>query len=260
MMIMSGLGPALAVEAAKFRRARVPVTTTAMLVGGVALMCVAMLLAVRAGDPTTVAKFGPMVARGGWSGLLASAAQITAVGGLLGFGVVVGWCFGREFTDGTVTGLFGLPVRRDTLAAAKLLVFGAWAVAVSAGLTIALGAAGLLLGFGVPDGRIGLLLVKQCALGLLTALLALPAALAASLGRTVLAGIAMVIGIVVVTQIAVISGLGSWFPFAAPGLWAIGQATGAPPVAPLQLALVTPVALLSAGLTVRVWHTLQLDR
>ena len=64
MMIMSGLGPALAVEAAKFRRARVPVTTTAMLVGGVALMCVAMLLAVRAGDPTTVAKFGPTVARG----------------------------------------------------------------------------------------------------------------------------------------------------------------------------------------------------
>jgi ABC-2 type transport system permease protein len=142
---------ALETEASKFRRASVPRVTAAMLVGGIAIMCAGMLLAAEHGDPQAVAKLGPVVALGGWTALLSSAAQITAVGGLIGFGVALAWSFGREFVDGTITGLFALPVTRGQLAGAKFVVFGLWSLAVSAGLVLALLSCGLALGLGLPQ-------------------------------------------------------------------------------------------------------------
>ena len=62
-------------------------------------------------DPQLLAKLGP-VADGDWHGFLLGAAQITGAGGLGGFAVVLAWMFGREFGDGTIAGLFALPVRR----------------------------------------------------------------------------------------------------------------------------------------------------
>ncbi len=65
---------------------------------------------------------------GDWNGFLLGAAQITGAGGLGGFAVVLAWMFGREFGDGTITGLFALPVRRTTIALAKLIVYVVWVV------------------------------------------------------------------------------------------------------------------------------------
>ena len=256
MTALLGLAPALAAESTKFRHARVPLVCTAMLVAGISGMSLAILLAARAGDPSAVVKFGPVVSRGGWAALLGTAGQISAVGGLLAFGVTAGWIFGREFTEGTITGLFGLPVGRSALAVAKLVVYAAWAGLVSLATALVLAAVGLVTGLGWPDQTALNLLVRQVLLGLLTALLAVPAGWAATLARTVLAGIAAVIGMVVVAQVLVVAGVGAWFPFAAPGLWASGVAR----VAPAQLALVVPVGLLAGAMTVRAWARLQLDR
>ena len=85
-----------------------------------------MMAALASGDPQLVAKLGPGASRD-WRGLVGVAAQISGAGGFLAFGVVGAWLFGREFTDGTITGLFGLPVGRGTIAAAKLAVYAAWA-------------------------------------------------------------------------------------------------------------------------------------
>ena len=41
------------------------------------------------------------------------AAQILSVMSFLGVGFVVAWCFGREFTDRTITGLYALPTSRS---------------------------------------------------------------------------------------------------------------------------------------------------
>lgn len=252
---------ALETEACKFRRAPVPRAAAVMLVGGIAIMCVAMLLAAEHGDPRAAAKLGPVVAMGGWEALLNTAAQITAVGGLIGFGVVLAWSFGREFIDGTITGLFALPVTRGQLAGAKFAVFGLWSLAVSAGLVLALLGCGLALGLGLPQAAVLDLLARQFAVSVLTAALALAAGLAASLGRSLLAGIASVIGIVVLAQVMAIAGAGGWFPFATVGLWAttLGPDLFAV-VSPLQLSLVVPTAAVLVWLTIRRWRRLQLDR
>jgi len=255
------LGAAITTEALKIRRARVGVATLIMLDIGIAVVCVAAVLGARSDDAALAAKLGPLVAEGGWAGYLSASAQVTAVAGLLGFGVVLAWQFGREFSDGTVTGLFAIPVPRRIMAAAKLLVYMCWAFVVSSGLVVSLLIGGASLGLGLPGSDIWSLLARQYGLALLTAGLAVPAAWAATLGRGLLAGIASIIAVIMLAQIAVFTGLGAWFPFAAPGLWA-ATAGGGPHslVSAGQLTLVAPVAAAFAGLTLQAWHRLQLDR
>lgn len=68
--------------------------------------------------------------------------------GLLGFGVALSWTIGREFSDGTITGLFALPVSRPVIALAKLLVHLLWITAVAVALTALTGTVGLALRLG----------------------------------------------------------------------------------------------------------------
>lgn len=246
---------ALATEFAKFLRARVPLTTTALLAVGIAVLCAAMLSALGSGDPQLVAKLGALADPGGWVGFVMTASQITAIGGLLGFGVVLSWLFGREFSDGTVTGLFALPVGRGTIAGAKLMVYALWSVAVAVLLVVALLLLGVTAGLGPIPPEASEVIVRQAAVTVLTAALALPAAWAATLGRGLLAGIGTIVAVVVATQVAVFTGPGAWFPFASPGMWAVGS-----PVSPLQLGLVVPVAALFSVLVIVAWRRLQLDR
>ena len=109
-----------------------------------------------------------------WTGLVSTAAQITGAGGLIGFGVVLAWLFAREFADGTITGLFALPIGRGTIAAAKLAIYTVWAVSVSLLIAAALLLLGLVLGFGMPDASAWAGLGRQLGLGILTAAIALP--------------------------------------------------------------------------------------
>lgn len=247
--------PALVTELVKLTRATVVRATTIILVLGVSLICSSMLLATNTGDPQIAAKLGALIDPGGWAGYLTIAAQVTAAGGLLGCGVVLSWMFGREFGDGTITGLFAIPVSRPTIAAAKLLVYLAWLLICSAALLAALLVFGLAFGLGPIPAAVLPALGRQFVLAVLTGVIAMPVAWAATLGRSVLAGIAVAVGILVLSQIAAVAGVGLWFPFSVPALWAIG---GDVPSAHLALAI--PIVLASAALAMHSWQRLQLDR
>ena len=253
---MSEVTAALAVEARKARSARVLWSTGVLLVVGVAVLAGAMVAAARSGNAEVAAKLGPTAAAGDWPALLGVAAQVTAAGGLLAFGVGISWLTGREFADRTVSGLFGLPVGRGTIAAAKMLVYAGWALAASLALTALLPLVGLLIGIGLPSVADLIGLSRQFALGVLTALIAVPAGWAASIGRGLLPGIATAVGILVVAQVSVVAGVGGWVPFVAPAAWAIH------PDGPTSLALllVPAVPLVFGVATVLAWRRLQLDR
>lgn len=253
---MNTLLAAVAVEARKARSARVLWATGVLLVVGVAGLAGVTVVAARSGDAEIAAKLGPIAATGDWPALLGVAAQVSAAAALLAFGVGISWLTGREFADHTVSGLFGLPVGRGTVAAAKLVVYGVWATAVSLAITLVLPVVGLLVGLGWPAGADLAGLVRQLALGLLTALIAVPAGWAASLGRGLLPGIGTAVGIMAVAQIAAIAKIGSWVPFVAPAFWALQ------PTADRAAALLAvPLVPLTFGFAlVWVWRRLQLDR
>jgi ABC-2 type transport system permease protein len=248
--------PAIWAETVKLAGSTVGRVGSIAIVVGISVLSGTMLLAAGTDDPQLLAKLGPG-ASGDWRGFLLGAAQITGAGGLGGFAVVLAWMFGREFGEGTITGLFALPVRRSTIALAKILVYGAWATVMSVLLAAVLVLVGTAAGLGPITADVGGMLARQVALSAMSAAITIPVAWAATLSRSVLGGVSVAIGLVVVAQVSVLTGLGGWMPLAAPALWAISGGTA---VTPVQLLLVVPFVAIAVLLTAWSWKRMQLDR
>ncbi|WP_353826489.1 ABC transporter permease [Agromyces sp. SYSU T0242] len=253
---VAGIGAAVAVEARKAVASRVMASTTVLLVAGIGALALVMLLAAASGEEQVLAKLGPLAGVPGWAGLVGVVLQITAAAGLLAFGVALSWMFGREFADGTVAALFALPVSRSAIALGKLVVYAAWSTGVAVALTGVVAILGFAMGFGATDAAGLGELARIPVLVVLSALIAVPAAWVASLGRGLLPGIAATIGIIVVAQVSALADVGAWVPLVAPALWAI--APGSVPAAALLTAPSVP--LVFGALTAWTWSRLQLDR
>ena len=253
---MSGVGTAFAVELRKAAASRVLPWTTGILVLGLTVLTGVMLAAVAAGDERIIARMGPLAEAGGWEALVGTAAQIFAAGGFLACGVAVSWLFGREFADGTVSGLYALPVRRSAIALGKLGVYLAWAASVAAVLTALLAGLGAAAGLFGDDATGAVELARIPLLTVLIACLAVPAGWIASLARNILAGIAATVVLAVVGQVGAVLGIGTWVPLVAPALWAIDP--GAVPGPALLVVLLVPIAF--GGATALTWARMQLDR
>lgn len=255
---MTAFTAALHVELRKALASRVMRTTTVLLVLGIAVLAAALVGAASAGNEQILAQLGPLAAQSGWSLLTGVTAQITAVGSLLAFGIALSWAFGREFTEGTVTGLFGLPVSRPRIALAKLLIHLGWVILVAAALPLLVLGAGVLLNMGTVDGAVLNQLGRQFVLTVLSGLLATPAAWVATLGRGLLAGIATTLVVLIAAQVSVIAApaVAGWLPLSAPALWALQPES----VHGWQLAPVAVVPIAFGTLTAIAWRRLQLDR
>jgi ABC-2 type transport system permease protein len=248
------------VELLKLRRARVPAVAAVVVLLGPALLAWAFVAAGDAsqGDPLSV-KVSAMALGDGWAGYLNGLTQIAATGGLVGIGIVAAWCFGREFADHTVVSLYASATSRRAVAGAKLVVLTGWSCGVAVLAAPAALGVGLLAGLGAPDGSAVAALGRLAALLALTGLLALTVGLFASVGRGYLAGFSGLIALVVAPQLAIVLGIGGWFPWSTPALWAIAPLNpGFTPVPAWQLLVVPAAALVSAGLTLAWWQRAEL--
>lgn len=154
-----------------------------------------------------------------WPGYFALLAQMVAVGGMLLFGMVVIWLFGREFADKTLKDLLALPTSRAAVVLAKLVVALAWSLL----LTVELVALGLPLGavLGLDGWSTRVLLHGVGVIAttaFLTVTLATAYALAASWSRGYLAAVATLFVTAITAQIVWAVGYGAWFPWAVPSL------------------------------------------
>ncbi|MGH1549683.1 ABC transporter permease [Leifsonia poae] len=247
---------AASVETRKLAAARVPIVTLVLLSAGVAAICLSTIVAVENGSPEIVAKLGPLVAAGGWPGYLNAALQVTAAAGAGGCGIPLSWSFGREFSEGTISGLFALPVSRTVIAGAKIATYALWSVVAAVVVTGVLLLGGLAVGLGAPTWTDVGVALRIPVLVVLTAGMVLPAAWVATLSRGLLGGIAVTILLVASAQVLAFAGAGAWYPPAAPALWAL-QPTAENGAALLVGQLVPAVFL---GLTLLSWRRMQLDR
>lgn len=250
------MNAALRVESLKLAHSLVGVIATLAIVLGMIGLLGGITAGVASGNPEMIAQAGPAASLD-WGGLLAGAAQITAVAALLGFGIVLAWMFGREFADGTITGLFALPISRTRIALAKLVVYALWAVIVSTTTAIGTLVLGLLLGYGAPGGDAWAALGRLWALAMLSAGLAMPVGWIVTLTRSLLSGVASTIALIVIAQVGALAGAGGWMPVAAPALWAMSNGGH---VSPAQLALTVGFAAVFVWLTGWSWSRLQLNR
>jgi len=170
-----------------------------------------------------------------WSSYLRLYGQMIAAGGFFLFILVIAWVFGREFVDGTLKDLLAVPVRRSSILLAKFLVISLWSVM----LALVIWLAGLALGalIQLPGGSPAVIVHGSLAV-LMTACLViisvLPFALVASLGRGYLLPLGVAVLTLILTNFVAIVGWGEYFPWAVPGIYALGDS----PLPPASYAIV----------------------
>ena len=187
-----------------------------------------------------------------WRGYFGLMYQMASMLGVIGFGFVAAWIFGREYSDRTVKDLLALPVPRSMIVTAKLIVMSLWSMLLAL-LMFSVGlVAGLLIHLeGWPDAAVPhafAVFMVTCAL---TLLVSFPVAFFASWGKGYLLPIAYIILTMIFTQIVIsgFPGLGPYFPWAVPALY-----SGA--AGPLARALTTSYVIISLTGTAGIAATL----
>lgn len=254
------LRAAMAVEALKLRRSTVARIATALLVLLVPLGSVGMVALARSPQAVgpTAAKLADYATGDLATTHLLVCSQILSVAALAAGGFFVAWSFGRELESGTAGALFGLAVPRGTIALAKCLVALAWIVACVL-LTVAVTTAASAVAVTASGGPFPTWAGMRDAVvaGLLGGGLALPFAWVATATRSQLGTVGALVGVVALTQIVVLLGGGSWFPYAAPSLWAgMGGPDAAAAIGLPHLLLAAAVAPLAVAAVTRAWRRL----
>lgn len=221
---MTNFLAALCAESLKIRRSKVPLFTS---IGFFILPLVGGLFMIILKDPEAAKSMGLISTKAqitagtaDWSAFFSMMTQGNAIGGMVLFSVVTIWIFGREFSDHTVKELLALPTSREATVTAKFIVITLWTLA----LTIIIFLVGLVIGalVAIPGWSIELLgsaFVDVLGSTLLNMALLPYSALLASMGRGYMPPFGWTILMVVLAQIAIITGWGDWFPWAVPGLF-----------------------------------------
>lgn len=222
---MNNMAQALWVEMLKARRSRVPPFTALgfsllPLVGGFFMIILKdPELARRAGLISAKAQILAGVAD--WPTYLELLAQGTAIGGIMVFGIIGSWVFGREYSDRTVKDLLALPTPRFAIVLAKFAVVLLW----SATLTGMIYLIGLGVGRAValPPAPAAIFWQGTTRLAItagLTIALVTPVAFVASAGHGYLAPMGAAILFLALAQVVAIAGWGEYFPWSIPALYA----------------------------------------
>jgi ABC-2 type transport system permease protein len=244
---------AYAVEALKLRRSRVVTVATLSLALAPALLARWFVVAAErgGGDPMSL-KAQAMLPGVGWTGYLGGLVQIYATAGVVGVGIVVGWCFGREYADRTVVSLYASATPRESVALAKLVLLTGWGVAVGVAVAVVALVVGVTTGLGLPAADDWSAVVRVAVLAVLSGLLALPVALPASIGRGYLPAVGGLLVLVIAAQVAMLAGAGGWWPWSVPAVWALGPEAGMASIGTARL-VVVPLTVLAAAVTTVGW-------
>jgi ABC-2 type transport system permease protein len=155
-----------------------------------------------------------------WNSYLGLLSQAVGVGGVLIFGFVASWLFGREYSDGTAKDLLSLPISRAKIINAKFFYYIIWCVA----LVVSNLLLGILIGLvlHLPGWNTEIFFNNLNIYFLTTVLIILlntPVAFFAIFGKGYIAPLGFVAILLVLAQIFGALGFGNYFPWAIPGIY-----------------------------------------
>lgn len=155
-----------------------------------------------------------------WKSYAGLLSQAMGVGGILLYGFVASWIFGREFTDKTATDLLSLPVTRTQIINAKFVTYLAWCVALAvSNLLIMLILGSIIQLDGWSDVNWMQQLETYSLTTLMTVAVCMPVAFFAMIGGGYLAPLGFTALILVLAQVVAAAGVGFYFPWSIPGLY-----------------------------------------
>jgi len=190
-----------------------------------------------------------------WPAYLGFLTQGMAGIGLIGFGFVTSWIFGREYSDRTVKDILALPVSRSFIIFAKFTVIVIWCIL----LTFIYWAFGLIFGKLIDISGWSAEIIIQLtntyiATSLFTVLLCSPVAFLASYSRGYLLPMAFVILTMILANFTGLVGLGPYFPWAIPGLLSVPAGTEGMGLGASSYIIIAGTSLLGLGGTLAWWH------
>jgi len=222
--MMANFSAALWAEILKARRSKVMLFAS---IGFFILPLVGGLFMVILKDPEAAKSMGLISTKAqltagtaDWPAFFSLISQGTAIGGVILFSIITTWSFGREFSDHTVKELLALPTSREATVTAKFVVLTVWTFI----LTILMFLVSLIVGWlvsipGWSGELLGNSFLNVIGSSLLNMLLLPYVALLASTGRGYMLPFGWTVFVVMLAQIAIITGWGDWFPWAVSGLF-----------------------------------------
>jgi ABC-2 type transport system permease protein len=154
-----------------------------------------------------------------WNNFFALLLQGIGAIGLIGFGFITSWVFGREYSENTLKDLLALPVSRSSIVISKLLIAALWSILLACIFVIFSVVFGYLSGISGWSGEIFSQFFYKCTIvTLLTILLCTTTSFFASFSGGILLPIGIIILTMMMANFSGLLGLGPYFPWAIPGL------------------------------------------
>ena len=146
--------------------------------------------------------------------------------GIIGFGFITSWVFGREYMDHTLQDLLALPASRTLIVVSKFAIVILWSIF----LCLVLFFAGLVIGYiiNIPGWSEQVFhenLYRFFIISVLTVSLISPVGFIASFGKGIVAPIAFVIVMLILAQFVALVGWGPYFPWSIPGVHSVADGT-----------------------------------
>lgn len=155
-----------------------------------------------------------------WPSYFSFLEMIAGILGIVLFGFIVSWIFGREYADKTIKDILALPVTRTTIVLSKLIAMAIWSILLCFVTVIVSFGAGILIKLPLWSEKVFLDFISIYFVTVfLSLLLSPPTAFIASAGRGYLPPIGFVIGCMALANLFGNIGLGAYFPWAIPMLY-----------------------------------------
>ena len=169
-----------------------------------------------------LSKASMMPGNGDWPAYLALFTQMICGVGLLGFGFIASWLFGREYSDRTIKDLLALPLARSSIVMGKFFVMICWCWLLFAIATVVMLGIGLILHLSGWSWHYFLhFLSILSAATLMNIGLCMSAAFVACLAQGYLAAIGFVVVTLLMANFVGMLGFGPYYPWGIPMLYAI---------------------------------------
>jgi ABC-2 type transport system permease protein len=184
---------------------------------------------------------------------------LVSIGGIIIFGFIFVWIFGREYSDKTYYDILSLPTPRVIIVIAKIITAAYWSMSLILLVFVLLLGIGLVLQ--LPGGSASVILHGLTLLsgtGALTVVICIPFGFVASFTRSYLPAIGGIFLVMVLGQIISQIGYGQYFPWNIPMMYSgAAQALSgktAPPLGLVSYLLVLLVGVAAIIITGGWWR------
>ena len=162
-----------------------------------------------------------------WQNYFGLLIEILAGVGLIGFGFVTAWVFGREYSDRTLKDILALPVSRSSIVISKLIVIVVWSLLLSAVFLVSSILFGRMAGLSQwSSDFFADFLFTYTIVTLLSILLCTPVAFFTCYSGGLLLPIGIIILTMIMANFSGLVGLGPYFPWSIPGLFGVSSVSG----------------------------------